>query len=134
MSAPSHDELDKLAEDVGQLRDKIANAESTRAEREDEASRELRYQQLTAEKTRLEAELAAATASAKVGAVKAGTADLLQSAKDQVAQATALAEQPVGPVDTTVGTPVNVSDNGAENPLTADSVTTDDKPKNGGNS
>jgi hypothetical protein len=134
MSAPSQEDLDKLRSSNETLREQITDAQTAQREHEVERAREIEYTQLQAEETRLKAQLAAVKEASKVGNVKAGTDALLQQAKNQLAAAQALAEQPVGPVDTTEGKPVNVSDNGAENPLVAEADDKTETDKNGGNS
>lgn len=128
-AAPTQEELDQLEQENEALRDKIANANSTRATREAEASRAIRGAELYAENVRLQAELAAATEASKVGAVKEGAAGPLAAVAEQVKQAEALAERPVGPVDTNAENPPK--DTGAVAAVNEDKK---DKDKDGGNS
>lgn len=94
MSGPSEEDLDKIREENKKLRAKIAAAESTRATREAEASRQLEYTQLQAENVRLQAELTNAEALAKVGSVKEGAEHVLAQSKEELARATAAAKAP----------------------------------------
>lgn len=93
-------ELDKLRSENEKLREQIAAKQSDRAEREAAATRQVEALQLQAENERLKAELAAVTEASKVGSVKAGSEGLVAQAQEQLSQAKAQAEQPVGPVDT----------------------------------
>lgn len=100
MPVPSDEDLQKIRDDNEKLRAKIRETQSTRATREAEASRVIEYEQLKAEQVRLEAQLANEKELAKVGSVKAGSENVLSSVKEQLAEATAVAEAPAGPVDT----------------------------------
>lgn len=100
MPGPTEEELNKLREKNNKLRAQIADAESQHAERVAESAREIEYAQLQAEQVRLEAQLANVRELAKVGSVKAGSENVVAQAKEQLAQAVAVAEQTPGPVDT----------------------------------
>lgn len=78
----SEDELDKKRAKVEKLRENLAEAQFLREEREREASRDLEAKQLDAEAARLEGELNIAKEMAKVGTIKAGTADLAEVVTD----------------------------------------------------
>lgn len=90
--ATSAEELAKKAEHVQKLREQVAEAEAKRVAREVEASNDVAYAQLDAEEARLEAQLAAAKESAKVGVVKEGLHSVVQPVKDDYDSAQALAK------------------------------------------
>ena len=80
-------DLEKQRERNEKLREQIAEAAATRAERESDAAREVEMAQLKAEEARLTAELEASRSAAKVASVKAGAAGLLGTVTEQEAEA-----------------------------------------------
>lgn len=125
MASLTDEDLEKIREDNDKLRSKIADAESQRAEREADAAREIQYAQLQVENIRLQADLVNVKELAKVGTVKAGVAILQESVKEELKTAIAVAEAPVGAVDTN-----------AENPPknTTGATVAESEDKSGGNS
>lgn len=83
----SDEELQKQQDRVARLREQVADATTTRENRERDLTNEITYNQLEIEASRLEAELAAAKESAKVATVKEASG--LSTIKEQVKAAAA---------------------------------------------
>lgn len=124
MAVPTDEELQEIEERNSKLREQITAAQQKKAETLAEQDRAVRGAQLMAEQARLEAELARATEDAKVGNVRGGSEALLGQLVEQVQTAEALAEAPVGPVDT----------NAKNQPkgTTGETVAVPEEKKNGG--
>ena len=82
MAEVTEEDLEKKRASVDKLREQIADAQSSREERERNLSNEIAMKQLDAEEARLKAELAATREAAKASNVKAGTADLIETLGD----------------------------------------------------
>lgn len=80
-------DLEKQRERNEKLREQIAEAAATRADRESEVAREVEMAQLKAEEARLSAELENQKSAAKATSIKAGAAGLLGTVSDQEAEA-----------------------------------------------
>lgn len=100
MPAVSDEELEQLREENQKLRERIATAQTKKAE--NDADRQLEYEalQLAAENKRLEAELAAAEFGAKASTSQEGAANVLDAAAKQLEDAVLQSSQTPGPVDT----------------------------------
>lgn len=85
----SDEDVQKKADKVQALREKVANAETVVVDRERELSNEITMKQLEAEEARLEARLTAAKAAGKVSTVKAGMEAPLAAVSEQMEQAVA---------------------------------------------
>jgi hypothetical protein len=103
MAPVSEDDLQKKRDANEKLREQIAAAEASAAERVADQNNQLEATQLDAERARLEARLQQAKAAAKVTAVKEGAAGPLAAVQDQLAAAEAAKKNTVGPVDTNAG-------------------------------
>lgn len=78
----SDEDLQKKADEVAKLRDKVADAEADRVTRETYLSREITMKQLQAEEASLQARLTLAQDAKKAGNVKEGAGAPLQAATD----------------------------------------------------
>jgi hypothetical protein len=98
-------DIEKLRADNDKLRDKIASAYSTQAERQANQQRRIDYTQLQAENAQLQMQLNLAQEAAKSGVVKDAAAGPLAAAQDQLATTQAQAETVSAvPVDPNAGT------------------------------
>lgn len=87
---PTSDEaVQKKADDVQSLREKVADAEANRVTRERELSNDITMRQLEAEEARLEAALSRAKQDGKVASVKAGADAPLSAIQEEMATAVA---------------------------------------------
>lgn len=77
----SDEDLQTLQDDVQKLRDQVAAEDAKAAARARGIDNDIAAAQLTAEKVRLETQLAQSKEAAKVGSVKAGASAPLQSAQ-----------------------------------------------------
>lgn len=97
---PTQDDLEALRQKNQELREQIAEANSRQATAAANNEREVEMGQLLAEQVRLEAELAQANAAADAVELREGSENIMESIKSQLENATLVASQPVGPVDT----------------------------------
>jgi hypothetical protein len=86
------EELAKKAEHVQKLREKVAAATAQRLDREKGLANDIAMAQLTAEETRLQAELDEADRRSKAAAVKEGAAGVLATLKEEQVNADARAK------------------------------------------
>ena len=77
----SDEDLQKMQEEVQQLRDKVAAESAANSTRQREADNDIAAAQLTAERTRLQSQLAAAKEASKASNIKAGAGAPLAAAK-----------------------------------------------------
>lgn len=101
MSSPVSDtDLAKKQERVAKLRAQVEEQERTRSQREREQANAITMAQLDAEEARLQAQLDAARAGSKVGAVKEGASGPLEAAREErkiaEAQGAAASTTPTG--------------------------------------
>lgn len=80
----SEEEVQKKAEEVQKLREKVAAAEANRVANEASLSNDLTMQQLKAEEAELQARLTVAEAAGKVTAVKQGAGAPMEAVKEQL--------------------------------------------------
>lgn len=86
----SEEELDAKRKRVEKLREDLANEEAKRTVREAGLSGDVQAAELDLEAARLEAQFAVAKNAGSASVMKAGSANLLQDAKDQMKEAAAL--------------------------------------------
>lgn len=86
------EELAKKAEHVQKLREKVAAATAQRLDRERGVANDIALAQLTAEETRLQAQLDEADRRSKAAAVKEGASGVLATIKEDQANAEAQAK------------------------------------------
>lgn len=86
------EELTKKGEQVQKLREQVAAAQDQRVSREAEVSNDIAMAQLKAEETRLQAQLDAVKSDGKAASVNAAAASVLDTIKDDQANASAFAE------------------------------------------
>jgi hypothetical protein len=108
MPAVSDEELKQLHEDNEALRQRLADAQSGKAQNEADANRDYEASQLMLENARLEAAVASAEAQADPEVTSAGVTVLAESSQSQLEAAIAQLEHPQGvPVD--VNDPANLA-------------------------
>lgn len=100
LQATSDEDLQSLQQENEDLRQKIAEAASQQAENEAARLREMEALQLQAENTRLKAQLARAEYNSSPETSEASAASVIDQAKASLENAQAVADQPLGPVDT----------------------------------
>lgn len=88
----SQEELDKKAQELIKLRDKVADAEAKRFSNESELANDVTMKQLEAEEAMLSARLTVAENASKKSAVSDGAAAPLDAVKEQLRLATAQAK------------------------------------------
>lgn len=89
----SDEDLQSLQEEVQQLRDKVAAEDAKAAERVRQADNDIAAAQLTAERTRLQGQLAQAKEASKASNIKAGAGAPLAAARADMALAVEQAKQ-----------------------------------------
>lgn len=85
----TNEEITTLQDEIAKLRERVEAETAKRSERESSATNDILKAQLIAEKTRLEAEFAAAKEANKASTVNEGVSEILATVKDDQKRAEA---------------------------------------------